>query len=308
MALTRTPVRLRLWRRTRGRGLSRFPVRAAAGFGRRARDDRGTLDLRGGKSRAPRRRPRQCLRALRRGWLRLSHDRAAQYRESNGDDDGFRRHAGEHRDRRGQRPGRPPRPRRWRAFSTRSMPTEPSPAGSARRRARVLPNWGSIGPASSPRSPRRCREMRRKFSSLTTLPPSPGAGRRSWRFIWSATCLRNGRSQAELLRIPFAWDPPERLIGQMVMNLSFRLDQADRVIPLKFPAYLIPHRDKVFLAIASIPSGLRSLGRRPIQRSSPRPRGTKFHAAIHAADAPNLRSGNADLHEFQRHPQKITRV
>jgi len=58
--------------------------------------------------------------------------------------------------------------------------------------------------------------------------------------------LRLAGARADLLRIPFSWEPAERLVDQIMMNLSFRIDQADRVIPLKFPAYLMPHRNKVF--------------------------------------------------------------
>jgi glycosyltransferase involved in cell wall biosynthesis len=51
--------------------------------------------------------------------------------------------------------------------------------------------------------------------------------------------------EAELLRIPFRWEPAERLVEQIVCNRNLRLYQVDRVIGLKFPAYLIPHQCKV---------------------------------------------------------------
>ena len=50
--------------------------------------------------------------------------------------------------------------------------------------------------------------------------------------------------EAELLRVPFAWVPSERLIDEIVLNQSLRLWNVDRVIGLKFPAYLIPHPQK----------------------------------------------------------------
>jgi glycosyltransferase involved in cell wall biosynthesis len=95
--------------------------------------------------------------------------------------------------------------------------------------------------------------------------------------------LRASGAQAELLRIPFAWDPPERLIDQMMMNASFRLDQADRVIPLKFPAYLIPHRDKVFWLLHQYRQAydLWDAGQSNIPDT---PEGLKIRAAIRAAD------------------------
>lgn len=50
---------------------------------------------------------------------------------------------------------------------------------------------------------------------------------------------------AELMRIPFSWAPNERLIDEIVLNRSLRLWNVDRVIALKFPAYLVPHAEKV---------------------------------------------------------------
>jgi glycosyltransferase involved in cell wall biosynthesis len=50
--------------------------------------------------------------------------------------------------------------------------------------------------------------------------------------------------EAELCRIPFCWTPSERLIDEILLNQSLRLWNVDRVIALKFPAYLIPHPQK----------------------------------------------------------------
>jgi glycosyltransferase involved in cell wall biosynthesis len=51
-------------------------------------------------------------------------------------------------------------------------------------------------------------------------------------------------TEAELLRVPFRWDPAERLVGEILLNRQLRLYNVDRVIGLKFPAYLVPHPDK----------------------------------------------------------------
>lgn len=51
--------------------------------------------------------------------------------------------------------------------------------------------------------------------------------------------------QSELVRVPFSWEPAERLIDEMLIARGLRLPNVDRVIGLKFPAYLIPHHDKV---------------------------------------------------------------
>lgn len=51
--------------------------------------------------------------------------------------------------------------------------------------------------------------------------------------------------QAEALRVPFRWDPAERLLDEMLICRSMRLINVDRVIALKFPTYLVPHPNKV---------------------------------------------------------------
>ena len=50
--------------------------------------------------------------------------------------------------------------------------------------------------------------------------------------------------EAEILRIPFQWNPATRISSQMLMVRSFELTNVDRVIALKFPAYLIRHPDR----------------------------------------------------------------
>jgi glycosyltransferase involved in cell wall biosynthesis len=50
--------------------------------------------------------------------------------------------------------------------------------------------------------------------------------------------------RAELVRIPFKWDPAERLIEEILICRGMRLSGTDLVIGLKFPTYLIPHNRK----------------------------------------------------------------
>lgn len=55
--------------------------------------------------------------------------------------------------------------------------------------------------------------------------------------------------RAEIVSIPFKWYPPERILDTMLacrlLDLTeFNGRKVDRVIGLKFPAYLIPHPDK----------------------------------------------------------------
>ncbi|MEZ6119227.1 MAG: glycosyltransferase family 4 protein [Pirellulaceae bacterium] len=56
--------------------------------------------------------------------------------------------------------------------------------------------------------------------------------------------LRRAGHDADLMRIPFAWDPADRLYDEMISCLNMELWNVDRVIALKFPAYLIPHPNK----------------------------------------------------------------
>ena len=50
--------------------------------------------------------------------------------------------------------------------------------------------------------------------------------------------------EVELLRVPFRWEPYAVLPKQIAIAQELSLDQADTVIALKFPAYLIPHQNK----------------------------------------------------------------
>lgn len=49
---------------------------------------------------------------------------------------------------------------------------------------------------------------------------------------------------AEVLRIPFQWEPAEKIPSQMLMVRALELWNVDHVIALKFPAYLIRHPHK----------------------------------------------------------------
>ena len=62
--------------------------------------------------------------------------------------------------------------------------------------------------------------------------------------------LRRAGHVAEIVAIPFKWYPPERMLDAMLACRLLDLSESngrkiDRVIGLKFPAYLIPHPEKV---------------------------------------------------------------
>lgn len=50
--------------------------------------------------------------------------------------------------------------------------------------------------------------------------------------------------RAELVRVPFTWDPPEKILDSILSCLAMQIDNVDRVIALKFPAYLVHHPHK----------------------------------------------------------------
>jgi len=59
------------------------------------------------------------------------------------------------------------------------------------------------------------------------------------------TALREHGAEAELVRLPVGAHGPDRLLDQVLAARLWRLDGADRVLGMKFPAYLVPHPDKV---------------------------------------------------------------
>lgn len=50
--------------------------------------------------------------------------------------------------------------------------------------------------------------------------------------------------EAEVLRIPFSWEPKERLVTEILLNQTLEIANTHRVIALKFPAYLVQHKRK----------------------------------------------------------------
>jgi glycosyltransferase involved in cell wall biosynthesis len=62
--------------------------------------------------------------------------------------------------------------------------------------------------------------------------------------------LRSEGHEAEIVAIPFKWYPPERILEQILACRLLDITETmgmpiDRVIGLKFPAYFIPHPNKV---------------------------------------------------------------
>ena len=51
--------------------------------------------------------------------------------------------------------------------------------------------------------------------------------------------------QAAVFRIPFRWNPPEKIVEGMLACRLMQLPNVDRMVALKFPAYYVPHPNKV---------------------------------------------------------------
>jgi glycosyltransferase involved in cell wall biosynthesis len=49
---------------------------------------------------------------------------------------------------------------------------------------------------------------------------------------------------AEVIRVPFRWEPPDRLLDAILYSSALSIEGADAVIALKFPAYFLPHHNK----------------------------------------------------------------
>lgn len=57
--------------------------------------------------------------------------------------------------------------------------------------------------------------------------------------------LREHGHEVELIRLPFPQELSERVVEQMLAVRLVNLDNVDRAVALRFPAYLLPHEDRV---------------------------------------------------------------
>lgn len=62
---------------------------------------------------------------------------------------------------------------------------------------------------------------------------------------WLGSALEERGHEAQIVRVPFCWNPPERIPEHMLAARLFRVPRAERVIAFKFPAYYIRHESKV---------------------------------------------------------------
>lgn len=83
-----------------------------------------------------------------------------------------------------------------------------------------------------------------KVLVLSTMAPFVWGGAEELAVHLERNLIAAGHD-AEVMRIPFSWEPATRIPTQMAMARLFELINVDRVIALKFPAYLVRHPSKV---------------------------------------------------------------
>jgi glycosyltransferase involved in cell wall biosynthesis len=101
--------------------------------------------------------------------------------------------------------------------------------------------------------------------------------------------LRAAGHEAEVVTVPFKWYPPERILDQMLACRLFDLTDfmatpVDRVIGLKFPAYLIPHPNKVLWLLHQHRTAYDLWGHPDYADLNHHPHGQQVRDAIHLAD------------------------
>jgi glycosyltransferase involved in cell wall biosynthesis len=89
---------------------------------------------------------------------------------------------------------------------------------------------------------------------------------------------------AEILCVPFSWEPFERLVDEIFLNRTLQIPNADRVIALNFPTYLIPHRIKVLWLLHQYRAAYNLRGQSESEIPET-PRGEEIRRLIRRADA-----------------------
>jgi len=104
--------------------------------------------------------------------------------------------------------------------------------------------------------------------------------------------IRRRGHEAELLRLPFRWDPVEDILGQMLAIRSLELPNTDRLIALKFPVYLLRHEHKSMWLLHQFRQAydLYDAGMSPMHDSV---RGDELREAIARADGQSFHEAHA---------------
>jgi glycosyltransferase involved in cell wall biosynthesis len=100
---------------------------------------------------------------------------------------------------------------------------------------------------------------------------------------WLRDKLREYGHEAELVRIPFKWSPAPKIVDHMLAARLVRLVGADRVVALKFPAYFVPHENKVLWLLHQFRQAYELWGT-PFQDIPDSPTGHRVRESIIRAD------------------------
>lgn len=103
--------------------------------------------------------------------------------------------------------------------------------------------------------------------------------------------LRGAGHEAEAMRLPFAWQPAERLYDEMLIARSLKVVNVDRVIALKFPVYLVPHPQRVVWLLHQFRQAY-DLFEAGLSHLTNDPADATLRAAINAADMEAFRTAH----------------
>ena len=95
--------------------------------------------------------------------------------------------------------------------------------------------------------------------------------------------LREYGHQAAVVRVPFRWNPPEKILDHMLACRLMRLPNIDLAIAFKFPAFYIPHPNKILWILHQFRQAYDMWGTR-YQDLPDNARGVQIRDAIRQAD------------------------
>ena len=101
---------------------------------------------------------------------------------------------------------------------------------------------------------------------------------------WLADNLQKRGHEAQVVRIPFRWYPPERILDHILAARLLRFDGADRVVAMKFPAYYVRHHTKVLWLLHQFRQAYDLLGTEYAELEET-PEGRRVRQAIVTSDA-----------------------
>ena len=124
--------------------------------------------------------------------------------------------------------------------------------------------------------------------------------------------LRAAGHEAEIIAIPFKWYPAERVLDHMLAARLMQVEESvgqriDRLIALKIPAYLMPHRSKRLWLLHQHRSAY-DLWDAPFSDLLHAPSGAHVRSAIRTADDSLLRQCEAALHHQPRRHQPFAQL